>query len=51
MNFIVEIEIRRREGNRLNCLSYYMYDIYVGIIGSFNVIDYVFCLLFMIRGI
>lgn len=51
MNSTVETEIRQREGNRSNCLSYHMYDIYVGIIGSFNVIDYAFCSLFMIRGI
>lgn len=48
MNSTVETEIRQREGNRSNCLSYHMYDIYVGIIGSFNVIDYAFCSLFMI---
>lgn len=51
MNSTVETEIRQREGNRSNCLSYHMYDIYVGIIGSFNVIDYAVCSLFMIRGI
>lgn len=51
MNSTVETDIQWRGGNISNCPSYHMYDIYVGIIGSFNVIDYTFCQLFMIWGI